>query len=207
MAKSEKLTQKNFDAMRDHLWNRIHRTGEEMKNDFPNILRKAVETAAWQHFTNAEGKPYSSLVEWLHGGWPGGCMMGAGQDVLTFEEALKLTEGHPEVHRVLAENASKARTKEKAKGPVALVLTQLNHRSSRSSVVLGMRLLEEYPDFYKKWQEGEFGSLRAAAIAAGLVKSQSLPLPRLKFFWKKAGKKEREAFQQWLKTEDAKKKP
>jgi|HubBroStandDraft_6_1064221.scaffolds.fasta_scaffold569210_2 hypothetical protein len=199
----KELTQKNFEAMRDHLWNRIHRTGEEMKNDFPNLLRRAVETEAWSHFTNAEGKPYPGLVEWLHGGWPGGCMMGTGKDVLTIEEALKLTEGHPEVHRALTDNASKARVG-KPKGPVALILKQLNHRCGRSAVVLGMRLREEHPDFYEKWERGEFKTLRAAAIAAGLVKSANVPLPRLKYFWSKAGKKDREAFRKWMDSKEAK---
>ena len=57
-----KLTQANYNAIRDHLFDRIHKTGEQVKNNFPNILRAAIETEAWKHFTDAEGKPFKKLL-------------------------------------------------------------------------------------------------------------------------------------------------
>jgi hypothetical protein len=46
------------DAMRDHLFERIHRTGHDLKLDFPNILRTVIETEAWKQFHDepAEGQ-------------------------------------------------------------------------------------------------------------------------------------------------------
>src|SRR5438309_2006676 len=56
--RKQHLTQANYNAIRDHLFDRIHTTGEQVKNDFPNILRAAIETEAWKHFTNGDGKPF-----------------------------------------------------------------------------------------------------------------------------------------------------
>jgi hypothetical protein len=100
-----KLTSKNYLGIRDLLFNRIHRTGEQIKNDFPNLLRSAIQNEVWRHFTTAEGKPFEDLVAWLHYSFPCGLSMGAGQHVISYEDALQLTEGAPEVHRVLLEHA------------------------------------------------------------------------------------------------------
>lgn len=45
---------------------------------------------------------------------------------------------------------------------------------------------------------GEYNSLRAAAEAAGIMKPANDPLPRLKSFWRRAKKKDREAFLKWI---------
>jgi hypothetical protein len=47
---------------------------------------------------------------------------------------------------------------------------------------------------------GEFGSVRQAAIAAGLVHPPT-PLELLKRAWNKASKAERKKFQAWIKNE------
>ncbi len=45
MGKS-KLTAANYQAIRDHIFDRLHKTGHDIKNDFPNVLRAAIETEA-----------------------------------------------------------------------------------------------------------------------------------------------------------------
>jgi len=77
------------------------RLERQVKNDFPNILRAAIETEAWKHFTDAEGKPFKTLVEWLHSTYPNGASMGQGKHAISYDEALKLTEAVSDVHRVL----------------------------------------------------------------------------------------------------------
>jgi hypothetical protein len=205
MANHKKLTQNNFDSIRNHLFDRIHKTGEEIKNDFPNLLRKAMETEAWQHFTDVEGKPFVNLVDWLTYTFPNGASMGEGQNAITYKEALQLCEGHPEVHRVLAENAPKARAgRKKANGVIAAVRQQFDrHNHTHSKVLLAVRLAQEKPEFHEAYLRGEYRSIRAAAEAAGILKAANDPLPRLKSFWKKASKKERQAFLRWMKSGDA----
>ncbi len=45
-----KLTQENYNAIRDHLFDRIHKTGDEIKNHFPNLLYAAIETEVLEAF-------------------------------------------------------------------------------------------------------------------------------------------------------------
>lgn len=100
----KKLTRANFDAIRDHLFDRVHKNGEQLKNDFPNILRRAIEAEIWKQYVDAEGKPFDNLVDWLHYTFPNGASMGQGQHAISYEDALKLTEGAADVHRVLLEH-------------------------------------------------------------------------------------------------------
>jgi hypothetical protein len=101
----KKLTQKNYEAIRDHIFERISSTGQQIKLDFPNTLRFAIEHQAWKHFTTVEGKPFANLVEWLHYTFPHGTSMGHMRHDITYEDAIKLTDGAPDVQRVLLENA------------------------------------------------------------------------------------------------------
>ncbi len=198
------LTQKNFDAIRDHLFDRIHKTGEQIKNDFPNLLRRAIETEAWQHFMDAEGKPFKNLVDWLTYTFPYGASMGEGSNAITYKDALELCAGHPEVHRVLAENAPKARPgRKKADGAIGAVRHHFDRHGTHSAALLAVRLAQEHPDFYEAFAQGKYRSIRAAAEAAGIVKRANDPLPRLKSFWKRASKKERAAFRKWLESDES----
>jgi hypothetical protein len=202
MAKKQ-LTQANFDAIRNHLFDRIHKTGEQIKNDFPNLLRKAIETEAWQHFTDLEGKSFANLVDWLAYTFPNGASMGEGQNAITYDEALQLCAGHPEVTRVLAESAPKAKPGRKRRNAeIPTVRSEFFREGARKNLLL-VRLAQEKPDYYAKYERGEFGSLRAAAEAAGLIKRANDPLPRLKSFWKRASKKEKRAFLKWMQSDEA----
>jgi hypothetical protein len=205
MTKSRELTQQNFDAIRNQLFDRIHKTGEEMKNDFPNKLRRAIETEAWRHFSDADGKPFENLVDWLAYTFPNGASMGQGKDAITYEEALKLCEGHPEVHRVLAGSAPRAKPGRKPNGAIGYVRTQLDrHGRTATKALLLVRLAQEKPDFYEAFMRKEYASLRAAAEAAGLLKRANDPLPRLKSFWSRATAVDKKAFLKWIQSADAK---
>jgi len=107
-----KLTQSNYDAIRDHLFERIHKTGEEVKNHFLNTLRAAIETEAWKHFADAEGKPFKNLVEWLHYAYPNGANMGQGKHAISYDETLKLTEAVSDVHRALKHDSPAGRNRD-----------------------------------------------------------------------------------------------
>jgi hypothetical protein len=204
-----KLTRANYEAIRDHLFDRIHRNGEELKNDFPNILRTAIETEAWKHFTDGDGKPFKNLVDWLHYTFPNGAGMGQGQHAITYEEALKLTEGAADVHRVLAQNAPNRGREGDRKSKAArenqnYVRSFDFPRGSMAKPVLAARLAQEHPKVYEAYLRGDYRSIRAAAEAAGLVNPGNEPLNRLKSNWRKATKREREAFLEWLESEEAK---
>jgi len=211
MAKqNDKRMNANYEAIRNHLFDRIHKTGEEMKNDLPNILRTAIQTEAWKHFHDAEGRPFENLVEWLAYTFPNGASLGQGKNAITYQDALQLCEQHPEVHRALASNAPKAKAGRKPQDlKIGRVRIQFDRHGANSSskALLVVRLAEQAPDIYDAYMRKEYPSLRAAAEAAGLIKRANDPLPRLKSFWKRASKKDRNAFLEWLKTDEAKVKP
>ncbi len=210
MAK-QKLTHANYEAIRDHLYDRIHRTGEQIKNDFPNTLRVAIKNEAWKNFTDGEGKPFANLVDWLHYTFPNGVSMGNGEFSITYEQAIKLTEDvkvAKDVHLVLLEHASKGKPGPKPKGEngelkvARPLIDRGNHGGSKTKVVLSARLAQEKPKFYDDYLTGKYKSVRAAAEAAGLVKPGHDPMMRVKAYWKKLTKEQRAEFMEWMKTEE-----
>lgn len=58
-------------------------------------------------------------------------------------------------------------------------------------------LKREAPEYYVRFQGGEFESVRAACIAAGLIHHPT-PLDILKRAWKAASAGDRKEFQQWV---------
>lgn len=203
MAKSKpKPTAANYEAIRNHIFDRIHKTGEEIKNDLPNVLRTAIQSQAWKHFADGEGRPFPDLVSWLQYTFPNGAGMGQGKNAITYEEALKLTEGHPDVHRVLAKNAPKRKAGRPSNGTIPTVRSEFI-RSGLKKPILTARLAQQHPKVYEAYLRGEYRSIRAAAEAAGLVPPGNDPLARLKSTWRRATVEQQKAFQEWIKAVDA----
>jgi hypothetical protein len=166
-------------------------------------LRSAIKIKAWTRFSDAEGKPFTNLVDWLHYGFPMGLSMGQGEHALTYEDALKLTEHVPEVHRVLAQNAPNWGRGGDRKSKMAMNQTvptpfDRQHRH-KGTAVLSARLAQEKPKFYEAYLSGKYKSITAAAIAAGILKDD-VNLRRLKSAYRKATAQQREAFQDWIDT-------
>jgi hypothetical protein len=208
MTKPRELTQQNFEAIRNQLFDRIHKTGEEMKNDFPNKLRRAIETEAWRHFSDLEGKPFTNLVDWLAYTFPNGASMGEGKNAITYQEAIDLCKEHPEVQTALRTNAPNSghggdRRSQKAKLYQGAV-RHLDRHATHAKALLAIRLAQENPEIYKAFENGKYTSLRAAAEAAGIVKRSNDPLPRLKSFWTRASRKEQREFLKWIKAQEKK---
>ena len=65
--------------------------------------------------------------------------------------------------------------------------------NGNSQDYLAARINRDHPDIAERVKAGEFKSIRAAAIVAGIVKVKT-PLERLFAEWKKASQEERDAF-------------
>lgn len=65
--------------------------------------------------------------------------------------------------------------------------------AKRDSDYYRRRLEADHPDVFAALERGEYASVRAAAIAAGLVKDRT-PLDDLRRAWKNASEEERQAF-------------
>jgi len=94
----------NYQVIQDRLFKRIHRTGEEIKNDFPNVLRAAIDTEAWKHFKTVDGKPFKNLGEWLTYSFPNGVSMGKEKTSISYEDALQLVASDRELHGLLVKH-------------------------------------------------------------------------------------------------------
>lgn len=187
------LTQANYNAIRDHLFDRIHKTGEQVKNDFPNILRAAIESEAWKHFTDADGRPFKSLVEWLHSTYPSGPSLGQGKHAISYDEALKLTEAAADVHGVLGQEPPSKRARQQ----IANCAPPRRYRPS-----IYARVEEEDPKAYQQYLFGQIKSISAAAKVAGLVKAKPPQnLARAKAAFQKMTSEERAEFVTWMKNE------
>jgi len=203
----KKLTRVNYNAIRDHLFDRIHKNGEQLKNDFPNILRAAIEAEAWTQFSDSDGKVFENLVDWLQYTFPNGASLGQGQHAITYEEAIKLTEGVPDVNKVLKEHAPRhkgVRPSSNGAEKTSPSLARVSRGSSGSTTVLSVRLAQDKPKFYDAYLRGEYKTITAAATAAGLLKDD-LNLRRAKSAFRMMTAQQRKDFLDWMKSDEAKK--
>jgi hypothetical protein len=200
---AKKLTRANFDAIRDHVFDCIHKNGETLKNNFPNKLRAAIEAEIWTEYTDAEGKPFDNLVEWLQSTFPNGTSMGQGQHAISYEDALKLTEGAQDVHRVLLESAPKGKRGPKRKEELNLSTDLIPKRSGAKKVLLAIRLAQEKPEFMDRLERGEFKTITETARAAGLRPADD-NLRRAKSAFRKMRDDERIEFLKWMKSPEGK---
>jgi hypothetical protein len=74
-------------------------------------------------------------------------------------------------------------------------LDNINLKGGTQSAYLRARLERDAPDILTQLEQGEFKSVRAAAIAGGIIKNKS-PLDHLRLWWRKASESERETFKQ-----------
>jgi hypothetical protein len=193
----------NLPVIKKHLERAIHAGGESVNNDLPNQLRTAIEAKIWEHYSDHEGKPFTTLREWLEYAWPPGCGLGRGRHTLNWEELQQLcgrSPEHADVARFLDQNAPKGKAGRPKKGQekIGAARPQFSRHGTKRTGVLRVRLAEGFPDYYDAYQRGEYKSVRAAAEAAGLVKPGHDALARLKNYWKRASAGQRKAFLTWV---------
>lgn len=197
----------DVDFYTDRIFHRAHRTGEEIKNDLPNLIRRAIERKVWQQRTNpATGKPYASVGEWLIANYPLGPAMGKDRFAISYDEMIVLCDQHPSVkdmlvkHRPVRKRGGDRRSDE-FKDAVGKFETK-SLTGSNSRAYIEQRLSRDFPDIWKDYLNGKYPSARQAAIAAGFMKDTHDPLMRLKAYWNKATKKQRSEFLKWLKESE-----
>lgn len=191
------------------IFDRVHRTGEEIKNHLPSWVERVVESGAWKKERNAEGKPFETVGDWLTANYPLGPGVGQGKFAIRYEELIELCEGnYSELQKLLKDN----RPKRKRGGNGSNQHRQLANDSDgmncdkapkpgNSRQYIEERLRREFPAIWKDYLAGKYPSARKAAIAAGFIKDSHDPLMRLKSNWKRASVKQRKEFMKWLESE------
>ena len=191
----------NYDVIKDRLFKRISRTGEEIKNDFPNVLRDAIKHKIWQHYTKADGTKFNNLGEWLTYSFPNGCSMGGQSYFISYEDALQLTSGYRELHGLLVKHRPSTSGKQGGR-PKKETVDNINGFPKRatgtSRAYIEQRLQQDHPKIWKEYRDGKIKSARQAGIQAGFIKDSHDPLKRLKSNWNKATKRQRDEFIEFL---------
>lgn len=196
MATAEFYTEKIFD--------RAHRTGEEIKNDLPNLIARAVESEVWRERINpTTGQPFETVGEWLVANYPLGPAVGSGRFALTYDEMIELAKEHQNVRTLLVKHRPKRgrggdRRSNDFKATNGGFEKPPRSRSQNSRASIEARLAEEHPEIWQQYIAGEFPSARQAGIKAGFIKDTHDPLMRLKANWRKATKKQRREFLKWV---------
>lgn len=195
----------NYKVLQERLFKRVHRTGEEIKNDFPNILRTCIEYKAWEHFKKADGESFKNLGEWLVYAFPNGISMGGSDKAISYEDALQLCKDDRELHGLLVKHRPSP-SGPKGGRPKKETVANGNslparHTGTNSRAYIEQRLQAEFPSIWKQYIRGEFKSARSAGIAAGFIKDTHDPVMRLKANWRKASRKQQNEFLRWLESE------
>jgi hypothetical protein len=123
-------------------------------------------------------------------------MMGSGRSSINYEDALKLTEGEPDVHRALLENAPRDGKGRPTKKMGVDTHFAAGGNRNKAAMTLSVRLAQEKPEFYEGYINGKYRSITAAATAAGLIRSDS-NLRRAKSAFRKMTAEERAEFLKW----------
>lgn len=188
------------------IFDRVHRTGEEVKNDLPNWVERAVKNETWKQSINpATGKEFASVGEWLVASWPLGPGMGHGEFAITYDEFILLCENRPTLKKLLIESRPKRRegrpTKEESE--TADNIRSLHRDTgSTSRARIEDRLARDFKTHWQDYIDGKYKSARQAAIAAGFLKDSHNPIDRLLSNWRKATKSQRLEFVKHLDAND-----
>jgi hypothetical protein len=188
----------------DRIFHRVHRTGEEIKNDLPNLIERSIEQEAWKDAVNpATGKPFANAGEWLVARYPLGPGVGHGRFAITYDDCIRLSDDRPKLKDLLVRHRPKGKrgpkTEDNCFDNVKTISTQ---KTGNSRLYIEERLQRDHAEIWQAYLRGEYKSARQAGIAAGFVKDTHDPLMRLKANWKKATKKQRKEFILWTQKEE-----
>lgn len=161
-----------IDAARDKIFDRVHRTGEEVKNDLPNWVERVVKDRAWSQVIDpSTGEPFANVGDWLVASWPLGPGMGSSEFSITYDEFILLCEKRPTLKDLLVRHRPKGKRGGDTRSDAAKA-KQIHSRAKQgnSRQYIEERLQRDYPEVWREYLDGKFRSARQAAIAAGFIK-------------------------------------
>jgi len=162
--------------------------GGKWLDELPAIVVEICDTEAWKSCKDRKGDVFKSFTAMISAELPEG--LG-----ITVEKLRKLVAGTV-ADRPLAVAVGEEQGETVKKGPKPKRDSLSDNESSSQgtgSAYLLRRLSRMGGDWLARYEAGEFKSVRAAAIAAGIVKVPSV-IDKLRAAWKKATKEERLAF-------------
>lgn len=195
----------DLEHAKSRIFDRVHRTGEQVKNDLPKWVDRVVKSEAWKKALDASGKPFATVGDWLVSNYPFGPGVGQGRYTIKYEELISLCEDNfPELMKLLKDSRPKRKNGRPSKEEKSLHCNELPAKQGNSRQYIEERLQREHKAIWKDYLAGKYKSARQAGIAAGFVRDGHNPADRLRSYWKKADKKQRKEFLKWIESEDAK---
>lgn len=195
----------DLEHAKSRIFDRVHRTGEQVKNDLPKWVDRVVKSEAWKKALDASGKPFATVGEWLVSNYPLGPGVGQGRYTIKYEELISLCEDNfPELMKLLKDSRPKRKNGRPSKEETFDNVKSFEPPTGNSRQYIEERLQREHKAIWKDYLAGKYKSARQAGIAAGFVRDGHNPADRLRSYWKKADKKQRKDFLKWIESEDAK---
>lgn len=177
-------------AATDRIFDRVHRTGEEIKNDLPNWIEKFIAAEGWKQVIDpATGEPFSDVGKWLVASWPLGPGMGQGRYSIGYDEFIALCGDRPKLKDMLVRH----RPTGKHGGDRTQVTDQqkLKPPGGNSLAYIEQRLQRDHREHWEAYLRGEYKSARQAGIAAGFIKGPKSKLEALQKSWEATSKTDR----------------
>lgn len=195
----------DLEHAKSRIFDRVHRTGEQVKNDLPKWVDRVVKSEAWKKALDASGKPFATVGDWLVSNYPLGPGVGQGRYTIKYEELISLCEDNfPELMKLLKDSRPKRKNGRPSKKETVYNININPRPVGTSRQYIEERLQREHKAIWKDYLAGKYKSARQAGIAAGFVRDGHNPADRLRSYWKKADKKQRKEFLKWIESEDAK---
>lgn len=183
------------------IFDRVHRTGEEIKNDLPNWVERFIKAKGWTKIVDpSTGRPFENVGKWLVANYPLGPGMGQGRYAITYDEFIALCEDRPKLKDMLIQHRPKGkRGGDRRSEDFKVSNTKFEKPATPNSrLYIEERLQRDHSAIWEQYLNGGFKSARQAGIKAGFIKDTHDPLCRLKSNWNKATKKQRHAFLMWI---------
>ena len=181
------------------IFDRVHRTGEEIKNDLPNWVERAIEAKLWESTIDpSTGEPFTDLGKWLVANYPLGPGMGQTRYSITYDEFIALCDDRPTLKDMLVKHRPKGKRGPKQKDNCFDNVKEIEPpKTGNSRLYIEERLQRDHPAIWEQYLAGEIKSARQAGIKAGFITDTHDPLKRLKSNWSKATARQRKAFMKW----------
>ena len=189
-------------AATNKIFDRVHRTGEEIKNDLPNWVERFVKVKGWTKVVDpTTGNPFEDVGQWLVANYPLGPGMGQGRYAISYDEFIALCDDRPALKDLLVKHRPKrGKGQPKKESNVDIVNNTSERKTGNSRMYIEERLQRDHQQIWKDYLAGKYKSARQAGIAAGFVKQGHDPVKRMKNYWLKATGNQRKEFMKWVES-------
>lgn len=186
----------------------------------PQQLDVIVENDIWKRWPNGSGRPFETFAQAALAPQPWGLGLGQFNQWIRPSQLDALCTGwdrvrlalRPVVGELSQQAAKQGRPKKPKPGEGKPFGRMVFAKQGESPEYLLRRLKADAPEVYAEWESGKYASVRAAAIAGGIVnpkrggrplKKEEDPVEMVKRYWLRADSEQRANIRTWMRTKEA----